>query len=578
MTVLGARGETPRGAENGEAFATGPSAFARRLFRGPGFSRLLERCGIEPRRYWILVDLFETLGARLELAGMGDAASMRAVTVIWFLLSIFISLVLVASGAAPGTYLGVFLALTVFQLGVVLVAEVAESLVNPVDGLVLAHQPVNGATWSGAKLTHLVRIVVYIVAGVNGAPALAGVLLSHPDAYSSLLYPPAHLAIALATGLLVALSCCGLFGWLVRFVPVRRLKAAAAVVQALPMLGIFGFRYLDDLLADVEARAAAIELPAAWSAAAAAVPGGLPALLGAGGAAVAGGVVFFGLRALSRDHLIRASSLMRSGARRRRGRRRPRVGPWIGRIAGGQPGRAGYEYLRALVFRDWQFLRSMAMNAAGLVVLFVGLPVAGLEASPFGSGFAPAHFLPHLLGMLVLIVCLFLAYGNDYKGVWSFGVVPDSAFRPFARGIHAALWLVLVALPSVFWLLVLAWFWGFRDAALFIAYCTAAASVYLGVCLRLIAGIPFGRQMAPSRQVATFGLFLVFFLAAAVAVALQYVLFRSVAAVVAVTLVTGAGAYLVTRVTVGDLASRMRAGLRPVASGSMFRFAHAEDA
>ena len=553
-------------------------AFARRLLRGPGYSRLLERCGIEPRPYWILVDLFETLGARQELAGMGDATSLRAVTVLWFLLSSFISLVMVATDAAPGTYLGVFLALTVFQLGVVLVAEVAESLVNPVDGLVLAHQPVNGATWSGARLTHLVRIVVYIVAGVNGAPALAGALLSHSGGYSSLFYPPAHFAIALASGLLVALFCCALFGWLVRFVPVRRLKAAAAVVQALPMLGIFGFRHLDELVVAIEARAAAIELPAEWSVAASAVPGGLPAILGVGGAAVAAVVVFHGLRALSRDHLIRAASLMRSGARgRRKGPRRSRVGWWTGRIAGGQPGRAGYEYLRALVVRDWQFLRSMAMNAAGPVVLFVGLLVVGREASPFGPGFAPAHFVPHLLGMMILIVCLFLAYGNDYKGVWSFGVVPDSAFRPFARGIHAALWLVLVALPNVFWLLVLAWSWSFRDVAVFIAYCSAVGSVYLGVSLRLIGGIPFGRQMAPSRQVATFGLFLIFFVAVMVAVALQYVLFRSVAAVVVVTLVVGAGACLLTRVTLSDFAARMRSSLRPVASGSMFRFAHAED-
>ena len=209
----------------------------RRLFRGPGFSRLLERCGIEPRGYWILVDLFETLGARQELVGMGDATSLRAVAVLWFLVSGCIGVVMVATGAAPATYLGVFLALTVFQL------------------------------------------------------------------------------------------------------------------------------------------------------------------------------------------------------------------------------------LRALVVRDWQFLRSMAMNAAAPVVLFVGLLVVGREASPFGPAFAPAHFLPscsaclggYLLGMLILTVCLFLAYGNDYRGVWSFGVVPDAAFRPFARGIHAALWLVPVALPNVFWLMVLAW-------------------------------------------------------------------------------------------------------------------------
>ena len=321
-----------------------------------------------------------------------------------------------------------------------------------------------------------------------------------------------------------------------------------------------------------------MELPAEWSAAASAVPGGLPAIAGMAGAVVAVAVVFSGLRALSRDHLIQASTLMRSGVRGRRPRRRrSRVGPWIGALAGGQAARAGYAYLCTLIARDWQFRRSMAMNAPALVIFFIFMLVVGREASPLGPGFAPAHFLPHLLGMLVLIACLFLAYGNDYKGVWSFGVAPDSAFRPFARGIHAALWLLLVALPNGFWLLVLAWSWGFRDAAVFIAYCTAVGSVYLGVSLRLIKGIPFGRQMAPPRQIATFGLFLVSFLAAAVAVGLQYVLFRSVAAVVVVTFVVGAGAYLLTRVTVGDLASRMQASLRPVASGSMFRFAHGED-
>ena len=101
--------------------------------------------------------------------------------------------------------------------------------------------------------------------------------------------------------------------------------------------------------------------------------------------------------------------------------------------------------------------------------------------------------------------------------------------------------------------------------------------MYLGVSLRLIAGIPFGRQMAPSRQVATFGLFLVFFLAVGVAVGIQYVLFRSTVAVVVVTLVVGVGAYLLTKVTLGDFASRMRASLSPATPGSMFRFAHTED-
>ena len=144
-----------------------------RFFRGTAFASVLERCRIEPHQYWILVDLFETLSKRQELVRMGSHdQSMRSLTLIWFLLSGLISLAMAVSGASPGIYLLVFVGLTVFQLGMLLVSEVAESLVNPVEGLILAHQPVNGATWLGARLTHLLRIVVYVVAAVNGVPAI----------------------------------------------------------------------------------------------------------------------------------------------------------------------------------------------------------------------------------------------------------------------------------------------------------------------------------------------------------------------------------------------------------------------
>ena len=94
----------------------------------------------------------------------------------------------------------------------------------------------NGATWSAAKLTHLVRAVVYVVAGVNGVPALIGLFLPHGEGTGWLFYPLAHLLIALGAGMVFALLCCSLFGWLIRFVPVRRLKAAAGLVQVVPMV------------------------------------------------------------------------------------------------------------------------------------------------------------------------------------------------------------------------------------------------------------------------------------------------------------------------------------------------------
>ena len=549
----------------------------RRFFRGRAFTRLLEACGIHPRRYWILVDLFETLGARQELAGMGVSDSMRAVAVVWFILSSFISLVMVAMGSAPANYLLLFCTLTIFQLSLILVAEVAESLVNPVDGLVLAHQPVNGATWSGAKLTHLVRVVVYGVTGMNVVPALAGVLLPHTGDYSRLLYPPAHFAIALTVGLIAGLLCCSVFGWLVRLVPVRRLKAAAAVLQAVPMLFFFGLQFLREPAAGLQSWAASLELPAGWRAAGETIPGGFPVLAGTAAAAVATLAVVFGLRALSRDHLIRASNLMQSGMRTRQPRRRRLpLARWVGRLAGGQAARAGYEYLRALVVRDWQFRRSIAMQAPGPIVFLIVMLVAGRELSPFGPGFAWAHFLPHLMGLVVLTVCMFLAYGNDYKGAWSFATVPDAAFRAFARGVCAGLWLVLVLLPHVFWLLVLAWSWGVADATVFIGYSAAVGSLHLGVGLRLITGVPFGRQTAPIRNAMTMGMFMAYALTLAVAIGIQYVLFRSVAAVIVATAVVGAGAWLVTRITLGGFATRMRTNLHPETPGSLFRFAYTE--
>ena len=544
-----------------------------RFFRGTAFANVLERCHIDPHQYWILVDLFETLSKRQELFRMGSHdQSMRSLTLIWFLLSGLISLAMAVSGASPGVHLLVFVGLTVFQLGMLLSSEVAESLVNPVEGLILAHQPVNGATWLGARLTHLLRIVVYVVAGVNGVPALVGVFLPHDDGFLPLAYFPIHFLIALGVGLVVALLCCSLFGWLVRFVPVRRLKAAATMVQVIPMSLPFAFQFLDDFREEFVSRAARIAVPEEWLAAGDAAPGGLPALLGTVGLAAAIVAVVFGLQALSSDHLIRASNQMYSGAEvRRRKWRRWEVGPWISRFAGGQASRAGFEYLSSMVVRDWQFQRNMAQNIPPVIIGFIAMLVAGREVSPFAPGLAYTHVLPHLVGMIVLYWCLFLGYGNDYKGIWSFLIVPDASFRPFVRGIHAGLWLMLIVVPNVFWLLVLTWSWGVRDAVLLIVYSTVVSFLYLGVGLRLIDGVPFGKQTPPTRKVVTLGMTLGYLVVLGIAIGIQYLLFRSIVAVIVVIFVAGLGAYSLNRAGLADFESRIRFNLKPGASGSMFR-------
>lgn len=553
-------------------------AIAGRCLRGRGFSRLLEGCGIEPRRYWLLVDLFQKLGERGEVARMGNQDySLRFLVIFWFFLASLISLAMAFTGTATEWYLLVFLGLTVFNLGILLIPEAAENLVNPVEGMILAHQPVNGATWSAAKLTHLVKAVVYVVAGVNGVPALVGLFLAHGDGIGWLVYPLAHLLIALGAGMVFALLCCSLFGWLIRFVPVRRLKAAAGLVQVVPMLFLFGFQVLIPLWRDLVDWAGSAELFQRWLAAGDVVPGGPPVFLGVAGGAVALAVILQGLRALTADHLIRVSGLMHSGSRVRRFKLKgSRVGPWVARFGGGQAGRAGFEFLRCLVLRDWQFLREAATRVPFPILLFCVLLAGSGLASPFGPGFAPAHLLPHVLGLAIFLISQLLAYGNDFKAIAWFFIAPDSSFRRFAGGIHAALWLLMAVFPNLLSLPVFVWFWPVPDALLFAAFSMAAASFYLAVGLRFIDGVPFGKRALPTGSVVGLGLTMIFFMAAGIAVGIQYLLFRSAAAVVLVTLIVGAGARFLTRAVLDDYAARIRLQLQRAASGSVLLYKEVE--
>lgn len=549
----------------------------RRLFRGPEFTALLRRCGIEPRRYWILVDLFETLGKRQEVTRMGsDDYNMRLFTIVWFALSGVLGVAMGAFGAAAGLYLLVFLALTAFQLSMLLIPEIGEGLVNPVEGLILAHQPINGATWLAAKLTHLIRIVVYVVAGVNVVPALVPLLGPSGEGFRPLVYPIVHLLAALGTGLVVGFLCCSLFGWLVRFIPVRRLKAAAAMIQVIPMFIGAGLQFLGAsgaLVNELPRWFRSIEPTEAWLGIGNAIPGGFPALLAVMAILLTTVAVVLGLRALSVDHLVRVSSLMHSGARVRKPAPRGwSIGPRIAKFAGGPAARAGYEYLRSMALRDWQFRKNMGLNAAYVIVFLVVLLFAGREVTPFASEFAITHFLPHLIGLIVFFSCLYLAYGNDHKAVWSFTIVPDSSFRPFVRGIHAGLWFFLVAVPHAFWLLVLAFSWGVRDALWVIAFSTAVASLYLAVGLRLIDGIPFGKQTPPARQVVTFAMTTIYLVVLSMAIGIQYLVFRSVVAVAAVTIMVSVGACFLTMATLADFESRIRLSLKPSAARPFLAF------
>ena len=192
-------------------------------------SRLLHALNIDAARYWTLVDLFHTLSARREVMNqLGQ--SRKSLKTMMFLSGLSIALIsLVASIGNPpvSRYAGLSLGFSTFVLLTVLLPETSNSLVNPTESLILAHQPINGPTYMAAKLTHLLRILLYLVPGYNLVPALLGTR-THGATW---MYPLLHLFFAGLLGIFTAMACCSLFGWLIRFVPAPRLKSVSQLLS-----------------------------------------------------------------------------------------------------------------------------------------------------------------------------------------------------------------------------------------------------------------------------------------------------------------------------------------------------------
>ncbi len=535
------------------------SEAARKALRGPGASRLLSLCGVESRRYWLLMDLFQQLSDRGEMLDqMGlNGFALKSAAMLYFAVVAFLCLIFVLAQPAVTVYFTVFMAITAVLLLGILLSEAGNSLINPAEAMVLAHQPINGATYTAAKLSHLVRIVLYLVPGINALPALAGLLLKG----SAWWYPIFHLAAAFVVGMAAALLCCAFFGWMLRFVPVRRMKAAGQLAGALPFLGVMSFGPVGNLVKRLHLHVGVTDLP------------GQPAMLWGLGVVVVAAVVF-GIRSLTADYLIRVSSMTRGGGAAGSRARKSKLGVLVRRFFGGQPAVAGFAFVSRMMLRDWQFRRQMIPMAIMPLIGVATVFSAGRPPDPFSGRFTPVHLLPHLLGMLLLFVCMFLPYGNDYKGVWIFLSIPSRAFEGFARGIFAVLWINVILIPNLIVLAVLVWIWGAPHALLFSAWSIAAASVYLGLEMRLIEDVPFSRQIDPSRQTVGLTLILGGAFVTSIAVGVQYLLVFRSPAVVGVTAVgLGIGAFFATRSSLSTLAVSMRFHLGSISSeaGTLYK-------
>src|SRR4030095_589720 len=179
-----------------------------------------------------LMDLFHKLSSRDEMQGQlgRQSRALKFSALFFFYLSGGATVLLLLFKAPALPVLEIFTVITAFFLVTILLSEPANSLVNPDEALALAHQPINGATYTGAKLSHLLNIVLHYVLGWNLLPALATPLLKDGRWF----HPGLYLLAAFTLGLVLALFCCSIFGLVMRVVPARRMKSAAQFIQAIP--------------------------------------------------------------------------------------------------------------------------------------------------------------------------------------------------------------------------------------------------------------------------------------------------------------------------------------------------------
>lgn len=499
---------------------------------------ILHRLDIHPGHFRILVRLFHTLSERKEILNQQlgfNGKSLTAGAILFGVLGTVVAIVLIIGKPTSAEYLTAFSILTAFVLGSVLMAETAHTLVNPEEGLVLVHQPVSGATYTAAKLVHLARVVAYIVVGLNLIPALAG--MAARDHWR--VYPVYHMSVMLAIGVGMALACCALFGWLMRYIPPRRMKAAAQIASALSYLVVmpqFG------ILGHLRAFAREISGAGPWVTVALAV--------------AAPAVVVLGLRALSADYLIRVTGLVQGGSGKQKARRRNRglfalPGKAVSRWCGGPAARAGFAYMVRMMGRDWQFRRQLAGFLPSLVI---AAAATRSFDSPFGGEFSTVHVLPHSLGLMAFFVCSILLGGSHHKAVWVFDLAPAGAFPSFANGVYAGLWTILVLAPHTVAVPAMLWFWPLRDAIVFAMFSVAVVTLYLSVLLFLVDGLPFGHEPQASQPASMLGALMAGGMAAALAVAVQHhYLFRWHGLAMAAAAAVGCAAALFGRKSIQGL-------------------------
>jgi ABC-2 type transport system permease protein len=457
---------------------------------------LLRGLGIDPIQYSTLLNLFSKLSDRQEFEAGNARLSLRIAVGMFALLSALANL-FIALVVQPPMHMYVFgnFVFTTFLLALILTMEAVNTFFNPVEASVLAHQPIHDKSYFAAKFTYLATIVAYVVFPINIVPAMAG--LSLKEAPWS--YPVTYVVSVYLMGLFLTLIGCGILGLLFRVFPVARIRNTILWIQIgfFTLMGtgprILGFLFRRARLTFSTTQSAA--MPLNWFVGLA-LPGHdsaallltWPALLSM---IFCAALITFGIHSLSAGYLTRVHVLLRSGPSRRPART-GLLGPVIRILTQKPSGRGAFHFVYAMTKTDWQFRRSVYPAVIQILILpLLAVIRIGLGHSPFAPGPpTAAQFLPHVSGIIGLTICAAIKYSNQHKAAWVFLMVPIEGIRSFVRGIFWAMWLPLAVL-SLLLVPLFTWFWGIRDAMLFMAYSLAIGSFYLSIEMFLVDGLPF---------------------------------------------------------------------------------------
>jgi hypothetical protein len=545
------------------------ATFFERMAAQEPAQRLLCRMGLDPEQFVLFLRLFRTLSERGEWMG--------AIGVNRFQIS-YLALYSAASLAIPwflmlGSPASLFLMLDLLLVSALtfltIIREAAQALFNPVEVSMLAHKPVHSTTYAAAKIAHVIIAVLYLVSGLSMVPALIGIGTKGARWF----WVTTHLSSAFLIGLWTAFMICALYGWIRRFVPAHWIKSISTWIQMLSLVAFiaipiyFKVPFMKLLFAGSNP-GPWTWLPLTWF-----VEIGLMGRSGAvwrlgweGLLSIAASIIFiwFGLRSFSSGYFMDSPSIVEGGAWRNRKKSFLSRGFLAAvRLVTGSPlGLGSYCFISKMIRRDWQFRRAILTQAwPPFVIILAAILVlvhTGELPSPVGHE-SFAHILPHFIGLIVVAMCLNIPFTDFHNVSWIYLTTPIDNLRPFARGVYGALWVPTIAIPHLVLLPLLVHCWGWREALLSCGFNLIVVSLYLGIGITFISGLPFSSRVDESRAV----LNVVYvqtcwIMATAFPAAAQWGLFQDIRVALILGIVLMAVTVFVVHWALGDLEGEMR--------------------